>query len=190
MNPETGKLRWFARSGIEGNVSPSVVSADGIVFATGGYPRQGTIAVRAGGKGDVTETNVLWSSRDASYVPTPVVCQGHLFVVSDQGYALCLEAKTGKLVYRERLPGVSGGKPFYASPVLANGHLYAVSRRSGTFIIPAAPEFKLAAQNKLAGDETDFNATPALAGRQLFLRSNRTLYCIESMQTASAGKTP
>jgi len=180
MNPETGKLRWFAQTGIEGNVSPSVVAADGIVYATGGYPRQGTIAVRAGGKGDVTQTNVLWTSQNASYVPSPVVYQEHLFVVNDQGFAMCLEAKTGKLVYRERLPGLSGGKPFYASPVLANGHLYAVSRRNGTFFLEAKTEFKLLGQNKLAGDDTDFNATPAVAGNQLFLRSNRFLYCIES----------
>ena len=93
---------------------------------------------------------------------------------------MCLEAKTGKLVYRERLPGITGGKPFYASPVLANGHLYAVSRRNGTFVLEAKPEFKLLAQNKLAGDDTDFNATPAVAGNQLFLRSNRFIYCIES----------
>ncbi len=180
LNPETGKLRWFAQTGISGNVSPSVVAADGIVYATGGYPRQGTIAVRAGGKGDVTQTNVLWTSQNASYVPSPVVYQEHLFVVSDQGFAMCLEAKTGKLVYRERLPGLSGGKPFYASPVLANGHLYAVSRRNGTFALEAKTEFKLLGQNKLAGDDTDFNATPAVAGNQLFLRSNRFLYCIES----------
>jgi outer membrane protein assembly factor BamB len=188
MNPETGKLRWFAQTGIEGNVSPSVVTADGIVYATGGYPRQGTIAVRAGGKGDVTSTNVLWTSREASYVPSPVVCNGHLLFVSDQGVAMCLEAKSGKVIYRERLPELSGGKPFYASVLLANGNLYAVSRRSGTFVLEAKPEFKLVAHNKLAGDDTDFNATPAIAGRQLFLRSNRTLYCIESAQTAGAGK--
>ena len=79
LNPDTGKLRWFAQTGITGNVSPSVVAADGVVYATGGYPRQGTIAVRAGGKGDVTQTNVLWSSQNASYVPSPVVHHGHLF---------------------------------------------------------------------------------------------------------------
>ena len=180
LNPATGKLRWFAQTGITGNVSPSVVAADGVVYATGGYPRQGTIAVRAGGKGDVTQTNVLWSSQSASYVPSPVVCQGHLFVVSDQGSALCLEAKTGKLVYKERLPGVTGAKPFYASVVLADGHLYATSRRNGTFVIQAAPTFTLVAQNKLDGDDTDFNGTPAIVGHQLFLRSNRFVYCIES----------
>ncbi|MEI8041353.1 MAG: PQQ-binding-like beta-propeller repeat protein [Verrucomicrobiota bacterium] len=180
LNPATGKLRWFAQTGITGNVSPSVVAADGVVYATGGYPRQGTIAVRAGGKGDVTQTNVLWSSQSASYVPSPVVYHGHLYVVSDQGSALCLEANTGKLVYKERLPGVSGGKPFYASVVLADGHLYATSRRTGTFVMQADPAFALLAQNKLAGDDTDFNGTPAIAGRQIFLRSNRFVYCIES----------
>jgi outer membrane protein assembly factor BamB len=193
MNPDTGKLRWFALTGIDGNVSPSVVTADGVIFVTGGFPRQGSVAVRAGGKGDVTKTHLLWSSQNASYVPSPVVHNGHLFVVSDQGFAACMEAKTGKVVYRERLPGASstgrGGKPFYASPVLANGNLYAVSRRNGTFVIEAKPEFKVIAENKLAGDDSDFNATPAIASRQLFLRSNRTLYCIESMQAAGAWKT-
>jgi hypothetical protein len=139
LNPDTGKLRWLAETGIDGNVSPSVVAADGVVYSTGGFPRMGSVAVRAGGKEDVTQTNILWSSQNASYVPSPVVHNGHLFVVSDQGFATCMEAKTGKLVYKERLPGASstgrGGKPIYASPVLANGHLYAVSQRNGTFII-------------------------------------------------------
>jgi len=189
LNPATGKLRWFAQTGITGNVSPSVVAADGVVYATGGFPRQGTIAVRAGGKGDVTQTNVLWSSQSASYVPSPVVCHGHLFFVSDQGYATCLDAKSGALIYKERLPGVSGGKPFYASVVLANEHLYAVSRRCGTYVLPESPQFALVAQNRLAGDDSDFNGTPAIVGRQLFLRSNRSLYCIMSVQTASAGNT-
>ena len=67
-------------------------------------------------------------------------------------------------IYKERLPDASsagrGGKPFCASPVLANGHLYAVSRRNGTFVMEAKPEFKLVAQNTPTGDESDFNATP------------------------------
>lgn len=75
------------------------------------------------------------------------------------------------------------------SPDKLQRHLYSVSRRNGTFVIAAQPEFKLVAQNKLAGDDSDFNGTPAVVGRQLFLRSNRFLYCIESMQSAGAGKT-
>jgi outer membrane protein assembly factor BamB len=180
LNPETGKLRWFAQTQITGNVSPSVVAADGVIYATGGYPAQGTIAVRAGGKGDVTQSHVLWSSETASYVPSPVVCHGHLFFVSDQGFATCMEAKTGKVVYKERLPGLRGSKPFYASVVLANDRLYAASRRAGTYVLATTPKFALLAHNTLAGDDSDFNGTPAVVGRQLFLRSNRFLYCIDA----------
>lgn len=182
LNPDTGKLRWFATSNLPGNIAPSVVVGDGVVFAFGGYPQLGAVAVKTGGKGDVTGTHRLWQTRDSSYVPTPVLHEGRLYVVTDQGFALCLDAKTGELVFKERLPGASatgrGGKPFYASPVLANGNLYAVSRRNGTFVIEAKPQFKLVAHNSLASDPTQFNATPALSGKELFLRSDKFLYCI------------
>ncbi len=184
MNPDTGKLRWFAGTGISGNVSPSIVAADGNIYVNGGFPRLGAAAVKAGGKGDVTDSAIIWSSQNASYVPSPVVSGGHLYVVNDQGFALCLSAKDGALVYKERIPGASatgrGGKPFYASAVLANGLVYAVSRQNGTFVFDASPTFKLVAQNKLAGDDSQFNGTPAIADGQLFLRSNRAIYCIEA----------
>ena len=193
LNPNTGKLRWHADSGLPGNIAPGVVVGDGVAFAFGGFPRLGALAVKLGGKGDVTQSNVVWTSNNSTYVPTPVLHEGRLYFASDAGFATCLDAKTGALVFKERLPGASatgrGGKPFYASAVLANGHVYAVSRRNGVFVFAAAPEFKLVAQNKLTGDDSDFNATPALAGRQLFLRSNRNLYCLDSMQTAGAGKS-
>lgn len=184
LNPDTGKLRWFAESGLPGNIAPSVVAGDGVVYAFGGFPQTGALAVRLGGKGDVTKTHVLWYSRNSTYIPTPVLRDNRLYFASDQGFAMCLDAKTGGLIYKERLPGASasgrGGKPFYASPVLANGNLYAVSRRNGTFVIAAKPEFKLVAHNKLASDDSQFNATPALGGNELFLRSDRYLYCIGS----------
>ena len=187
LNPDTGKLRWYATTALTGNVGPSVVAAEGIIYATGGFPGTGSVAVRAGGKGDVTQSHIVWSSQHGSYIPSPVVYRGRLHFVNDQGFAVCVDAQTGNLVYKERLSGVSSGsgggfgsKPFYASAVLANGNLYAVSRRNGTFVIAATPEFKLVAQNKLPSDGSDFNATPALSGHQIFLRSNRFLYCIEA----------
>jgi hypothetical protein len=70
--------------------------------------------------------------------------------------------------------------------VLANGALYAISRRNGAFVIAAQPQFKLLAQDKISGDDTDFNATPAISDRQLFLRSNRCLYCIGSPTAPTA----
>ena len=193
LNPDTGKLRWFAATGIDGNVSPTVVTADGVIYSTGGFPRMGTVAVRAGGKGDVSTTNLVWTTQTASYVPSPVVSAGRVFVVSDQGFASCLDARTGESLYKERLPGASGGgmggKPFYASPVLAQDRLYAVSRRNGVFVIGTGAGFKVLAQNKLAGDNSDFNGTPAIVGRQLFLRSNAALYCLAAMANEAAGES-
>lgn len=189
MNPDTGKLRWFAQTGLSGNIAPSVVAGEGMVFAFGGFPQLGAVAVRTGGRGDVTQTHVAWSSRSSTYIPTPVYSAGRLYFVSDGGFATCLDAKTGGLVYKERLPGASAtgrGKPFYASPVLADGALVAVSRRNGTFVLAAQPEFKLLGQNRFSGDDTDFNATPALDGRQLFLRSNQYLYCVGSASLHAA----
>jgi outer membrane protein assembly factor BamB len=182
LNPDTGKLRWFAMSNLPGNIAPSVVAGDGVVFAFGGFPQLGAVAVKTGGKGDVSGSHRLWQTRDSTYVPTPVLHEGRLYVVTDQGFALCLDAKTGEQVFKERLPGASatgrGGKPFYASAVLANGNIYAVSRRNGTFVIEAKPQFKLVVHNSLASDTTQFNATPALSGKDLFLRSDKFLYCI------------
>lgn len=178
LDPDTGKRKWRAKSDLDGNISPSVVAKDGIVYAFGGYRRTGSLAVRAGGTGDVTDTHVLWSGRNGSYVPSPVILEEKLYWVSDLGYACCANAKTGEYIYKERLPIARRGKPFYASAVLAAGRLYAVSRTNGTFVLAAEPSFKQLAHNKIAGDESDFNPSPAFAYGRIYLRSNRFLYCI------------
>jgi len=189
LNPDTGKLRWYADHGVTGNVSPGVVLGDGKAFIFGGFPRQGSAAVKPGGRNDVTKTNLLWQSNTSTYVPTPVYHEGHLYVINDQGFALCIDAATGKEVYRERVMEGSGGgggggqrrgggKPFYASPVLVDGKLYCTSRKNGTFVIAAKPKYELLARNIIEGDEAQFNATPAVDGNRLYLRSERTLYCI------------
>lgn len=184
LNPDTGKTRWYADTGIGGNLSPSVAAGDGLIFVTGGFPQQGTAAIRGGGKGDVTKSNVVWSSEVASYVPSPLLHAGNLYFVSDQAYATCLDAKTGKVLHRERLPGFTaggrGGKPVYASTLLIGNHLYAVTRRQGAFVLDATPQMPVVAQNTFAGDDSDFNGTPAVSGNQMFLRSNRFLYCVQS----------
>ena len=192
LNPETGKLRWFVETGLPGNIAPSVIAGDGVVYVFGGFPRLGALAVRTGGKGDVTQTHILWTGTTSTYIPTPVLQEGYLYFVSDGGFATCLDAKTGNSIYKERLPGASatgrGGKPFYASAVAANGLVYSVSRQNGTFVFEAKPTFKVVAQNRLADDGSQFNATPAIADRQLFLRSDRALYCIDASLTSNPTK--
>lgn len=182
FNPDNGKLLWYAESGMDSNVSPSVVAQDGIVYGIGGR-QGGAAAVRVGGKDDVSASHVLWKSRSTSYVPSPVLYEDHLYWVDDRGLAFCVNAKDGQRVYQERLSGLSGsggfgGRPFYASVVVAGGNLYAVSRTSGTFVIAAKPEFELIARNEF-DDNSDFNASPAISDGQIFLRSNRFLYCLE-----------
>lgn len=182
LNPDTGKLRWFATHGLPGNISPALIQDGDVVYLFGGYPTQGSAAVRLGGKGDVTQSHLLWQSKSSSYVPTPVLHEGHLYVVNDAGFALCMEAKTGREVYRERVIESGsgrgrGGKPFYASPVLIGDKLYAVSRRNGTFVLRAKPSFeKLASIPPL--DESQFHGTPAVVGDRLILRSDKAVYGI------------
>ena len=175
----TGKLKWYAETDLTGNVSPSPIVDGDIVYIFGGYRSSGSHAIRAGGSNDVTDSNTIWSTRNSSYVATPLLHSGHLYWVDDRGQAFCMEAASGKLVYRERLKGLSsGGKPVYASPVLAGDKLYVVSRWDGTFVFRAKPEFEQLSVNKFASDESNFNATPAIVDRDLILRSNKFLYCV------------
>lgn len=180
LNPDTGKLNWYAETQLAGNVCPSPIHENGTVYIFGGYRSVGSLAVRAGGKGDVTKSHVVWTSRVTSYVATPVLHQGHLYWVDDRGIAHCIAAKTSEEVYQERLSGLSGGggKPVYASPVLVGGNLFVVSRWNGTYVLAAKPEFEQVGRNQFASDESDFNGTPAISDGQVFLRSNRFLYCV------------
>ncbi|MEO0414788.1 MAG: serine/threonine protein kinase, partial [Verrucomicrobiota bacterium] len=86
-------------------------------------------------------------------------------------------------LWQERVPNLVAaggrGKPFYASPVLVGGKIYAVSRANGTFVIePSEEGLKVIAQNKFAGDDTLFNASPAVSGGKLLIRSQKKLYCV------------
>jgi hypothetical protein len=152
------------------------VARDGILYAVAGGPGGGgAAAVRAGGRDDVTKTNLLWSNTTGSYVTSPVLVGDYLYWVNDQGIAHCMSRETGKTVYRERLPDAG---QLYASVVAAGGKLYAVTREHGTFVLAARPEFELLAHNQLDADAGVCNAGPAVSHGRLLLRSNKYLYCI------------
>ena len=171
MNPDTGKLKWYAETKVDTNSCPSLVTKDGIVYVIGGRSG-GRAAIRLGGKGDVTKSNVLWSTNGGSYVSSPVLYKGNLYWINDRGVAYCVDAKTGKEVAKKRLGG-----QFYASLVLIKDKLYAVSRFSGTYVLEATPTLTQVAHNELS-DESDFSASPAVSDGQLILRSNKYLYCV------------
>ena len=183
LDPQTGKLRWHAEMGLTGNVSPSVIVDGDTVYVFGGFRSSGSLAVRAGGRGDVSKTHVLWKSRTSSYVATPVLHEGHLYWIDDKGLAFCSDAKTGREIYKERVREItSGGRPVYASPVVAGEKVYVVSRHDGTIVLPAAPRYEVLAHNVLEGDDSDSSGTPALVDGRIYLRSGKFLYAIGSTE--------
>ncbi len=179
LNPDTGKIQWYAEHPLTGNVCPSVISKEDTVFVFGGFRSAGSLALKVGGKGDVTKSQIQWNSKNSSYVATPVLHNGYLYWISDSGLAFCVAGDTGELVYKERVPEIkAGGRPVYASPVVANGKIYIPTRWDGVLVVDAKPVFKVLSQNHFTGDDSDFNATPAISNNQLFLRSNQFLYCV------------
>jgi outer membrane protein assembly factor BamB len=177
LNPQDGTTRWKTKTDITGNVSPSLISHDGILYANGGFPNTLASAISL----TKQDHGVLWKSKSSSYVPTPVYHNGHLYVTSHQGIARCVDPKTGESVYDQRLPLKAegrGGSVVYASPILSQGKLYVTTRTGGVYVLAAEPKYKLLATNRFADDDSDFNASPAVMGNQLLLRSNQYLYCV------------
>jgi hypothetical protein len=175
LNPEDGGLLWYSTA-LGSAANTSIAAKDGIVYAIGGGPSgSGVVAIRAGGRDDVTESHTVWKKSVGSYVPSPVIVGEHLYWVDDRGFAYCLKTGTGEQVYRERIPDAGGA---YASVIATKGKLYAPTRRNGTFVLAAAPKFEVLARNQFESDASDFNASPAIVDGRLLLRSNRFLYCI------------
>ncbi len=181
LNPNTGKLAWYVETNLTGNLSPSVIQDGDKLYVFGGYRSSGSLAIQVGGSGDITKSHTLWTSRNSSYVVTPILVKEHLYWIDDNGMYFCMAAKTGELVQKKRVSGIeSRGRPVYASPVAIDGKLYMQTRNSGLFVLAAEPELKVLSQNKFESDSSVFNATPAVSGGQLFLRSYTHLYCIGS----------
>jgi len=171
FDPGTGEQLWNCR-GIQDYVCPSIISQAGIVYAIGGRTSR-CIAVRAGGRGDVTESHRLWEAKAGANVCSPVIYKDHLYWVSDRNkVAYCVRLKDGEILHSERFPA----QP-YASVLVGDGKLYIVSRYKGTYVLEATPEMKQLAHNTFNDDST-FNASPIASGGTVLLRSNKYLYCV------------
>src|SRR5262249_50268801 len=149
----------------------SLVYGDGLLFLTAGFPEHHIMAIRPDGTGNVTKNAIVWrDTRGASYVPSPIAHGNYFFVVSDEGMASCLEAKTGKRRWMERL-----GRHHSASPVSAGDLLYFPDDDGITWVLRAGPIFDVVNQNDL-GDEC--YSSPAISRGQIFLRTLHHLWCI------------
>jgi outer membrane protein assembly factor BamB len=119
----------------------------------------------------VTATNVAWQThKGITYVPSPVACDGRLYVINDEGIAGCYDAASGNEIWHKRLKG-----PFTASPIIAGGKLFATNEAGTTHVLSAGPNYELIAANDLGAGVM---ATPAICGGQIFIRTADRLYCI------------
>ena len=177
-DPNTGKQLWKCQ-GIQDYVVPCVVAHEGVAFVIGGRKNQ-SMAIRLGGNGDVTESHKLWETRVGANVTSPLYHEGKLYWASDKGIACCLNAANGEEIYRERIRETKSR--IYASAVLAGGHIYITTRDAGILVVSPAEEYQVLGVNKLMGDDSLFNATPAISNGHLFTRTDRYLYCIGERQ--------
>ena len=171
----TGALLWEC-AGQTLNAIPSPVAGHGLVFVTSGFQGQALYALRPGGRGDLAGTPaVAWFRRKHTpYVPSPLLYGDLLYLLAGNNAVLSiLSAATGRpLVEAQRLEGLQG---VYASPVGADGRVYLVGRDGGAVVLRHADRLEVLARNRL---DDGFDASPAIAGNQLFLRGRRSLYCL------------
>lgn len=172
LDPKTGEVLW----GFDGEYTQrsvgSIASGGGLVFATFGSGSQGrdAVALRPKPSGDPEIAYKLGLSDGLGYVPTPLFYEGRLYLWVDSGILTCLDAATGKGVYRERIGG-----NFFASPIVADGKILGLSREGELVMVKPGDTFEILGRSKL-GDGA--SATPAVANNRLYLRTDTHLICV------------
>jgi len=172
-DPQNGTELWLAE-GLTQWVSPSPVAAHGLLYVVSNGPGGNvTLAIRPGGRGNITATHVAWKSEKfAPYISSPIVVGDYLFAVRDGGIMGCLNAKTGELAWQERLTARGN---YFASPVSAEDKIFTLSEEGEMCVIAAKPIFEVLASNSI-GERC--MASPAISDGLIFIRSDDHLYCI------------
>jgi outer membrane protein assembly factor BamB len=176
---ETGKELWRC-GGMTVNAIPSAVTADGVVYCMSGYKGAAAVAISLDAAGDVTDSDkVLWRyTKGTPYVPSPLLVGGRLwFTQMNEPRLTTLDIKTGKpVLIQELLPQLTS---LYASPVAAAGRVYIVDRAGTTLVLKQGDKLEVLAANRL---DDPVDASPVVVGKQLFLRGQKYLYCIEDQK--------
>jgi outer membrane protein assembly factor BamB len=174
-DPATGAELWRA-SGLNptqdrnNRIVASPVVADGMIYASSRV--RPLIALKAGGRGDVSKSNLVWTTDQGPDVPTPAIDGKYIYILNDRGILWCRDAKTGTEIYgNQRVrPGT-----YSASPVVADGKIYVTSEDGITTVLEAGPQFKVLGENDLSEYTL---SSPAISDGQIFLRTQNFLYCI------------
>ncbi len=180
-NPATGAERWRL-GGSSKITAPTPVFGDGLIIVVSGRaPERPIFAINPNAEGDITLRDgatsnkfVAWSkTRRGGYMPTPLIYQGHVYVLNNDGLLGCYELQSGLERYQDRIPHRSFG--FSASPVAADGKIYLAGEDGLVFVVQAGPILKLVATNPMG---EPLMASPALSGHAMYLRGSRHLFAI------------
>ena len=172
-NPDTGTEIWKVTYGDGYSVVPRPVTAHGMVFFSSGFDRAAALAVKLGGRGDVTKSHLAWRiNKGAPKTPSMLVAGDELYMISDSGFASCVDARSGKIHWYERLGG-----GYSSSPILSNERMYFINETGTVKVVKAAKKFNLLATNEL-GERT--LASPAVAENALFIRTEYHLWRFEA----------
>ena len=170
-NPNDGSLYWFVNGPSEDfSSSPVYSEKTGFVLISSSWPQRHLLAIKPDGKGDVSNSHIVWRSTEgAFYVPSPIVAGDYLLTTMTNGTVHCMEAATGKILWKENL-----GKQ-YASSVLANGLVYMPNDAGIITVIKPGPTYESIAKNSIG--ETMF-ASPAISNGKIYLRGAKHIFCI------------
>ena len=170
LNPISGKRLWTV-GGMRRECIPTPLAVGGLVYAVSG-PKGPSLAIRPGGRGDVSDSHVVWeNSRGAPFVPSAILLGDYYYLVDDQGITTCLSVKDGARVWQKRLPG-----NFTASPVATANHIYFMNEAGETTVIRGhQPTFELVGRNDLA---EPIYSSAAIGNNQLFIRTTSHLWCL------------
>lgn len=202
FDPANGNLRWYCTAMETDTFCSSVLSDRSTIYAIAGR-YGGSIAIKAGGKEDISKTHVLWSGKETSPISTPVLYEDRLYFFN-RGIANCIEARTGKEIFRGRLQktladsqvgtqpsdaasdskgnvGQQRGGKDYSSPIIAGGMIYYMSQSGDIYVIQPGVELKQIAVNRVSNDdEEEYSSSPAASNGELFIRSTKRLYCVSN----------
>jgi outer membrane protein assembly factor BamB len=179
-DPHDGSQHWIIDGPTEQFVASLVYSHD-LLFVTGGFPDHHVLTIKPSGKGNVSKSHVAWhhTGKLASYVPSPIAVGDYFLVASDEGMGTCLDIRTGEIQWSKHM-----SRHFSASLVTAGGLVYFLDDFGVTQVVKPGKEFEVVATNSLLdptsndAEKDTCSASPAISQGQIFIRSDKTLYCI------------
>ena len=175
FDPKTGSQLWFCE-GVSGLNGSTPFVQDGLCFCNGGSDKK-LMAIRLGGRGNVTESHVLWEVPYGSEINSPIYLTGYLFLMSDDGVFQCVDARNGELEFSQTMP--TSLQPF-ASPLLSGNYFYVPLADNGVVVCEANSELKQISHNTFGSESNTINASLSVSEAALFVRNDRHLFRISA----------